>query len=186
MSLIKSYKYKNLTFLCVSLLFAFLLVRDPGVHSLLLHMGQLGYLGAFLGGVFFVSTFTIAPATVILLILAETLSPIMLAVVAGTGAVVGDLTIFQFIRSKTLFDEVKNLFAYFGGEKIHHLVHTKYFSWTLPVIGALIIASPLPDELGVSLMGISRLSTRKFILLSFLLNSIGIFLIVSASFWVKP
>ena len=51
----------------------------------------------------------------------------------------------------------------------------------LPVIGAIIIASPLPDELGVSLMGMSQMKASRFILLSYILNSIGIFLVVSAS-----
>ena len=67
-----------------------------------------------------------------------------------------------------------------------HLIHTKYFSWTLPVLGAVIIASPLPDEMGVGLMGISKLKTSQFILLSFVLNSIGIFIIVSAGAFFKP
>ena len=56
----------------------------------------------------------------------------------------------------------------------------------LPIIGAIIIASPFPDEIGVSLMGLSKLSTPKFIFISYILNSIGLFLIVSASVIIKP
>jgi len=117
--------------------------------------------------------------------LAEYLNPWEIALIAGVGAVIGDMTIFQFIRTKGLVDEIKHFFQYFGSDKLHHLIHTKYFSWTLPVIGAIIIASPLPDELGIGLMGISHLKTWKFVLVSFLLNSIGIFLIVSSSILVK-
>ena len=54
------------------------------------------------------------------------------------------------------------------------------------MIGAIIIASPFPDEIGVSLMGISKMKTYQFILISFLLNAIGIFLVVSASLVIKP
>jgi hypothetical protein len=56
----------------------------------------------------------------------------------------------------------------------------------LPVIGAIIIASPLPDEVGISLMGLSKISTPKFIFISYILNSIGLFLIISASVVIKP
>src|SRR3989344_3710076 len=127
------------------------------------------------------STFTVSIGTAILLILAENYSPVFLGIIAGLGAVAGDLTIFQFVHSRGFVEEVKHLFEFFGSDKIHHLLHTKYFSWTLPVVGALIIASPLPDELGVSLMGISRMKPYQFILLSFGLNSLGIFLILTAS-----
>jgi len=57
--------------------------------------------------------------------------------------------------------------------------------WTLPVIGAIIIASPFPDEIGVSLVGISKIKTYQFLLVSFILNAIGIFLVVSASAVIK-
>ena len=83
-------------------------------------------------------------------------------------------------------NEIKHLVEFFGGDKVMHLVHTKYFSWTLPILGAIIIASPLPDEMGVGLMGISKLKTSKFILLSFILNAIGIFLIITAGTFFKP
>lgn len=180
------YHYKNLTYLGLSLIIALILLRIEPFHNLLLGLGKMGYLGAFIGGVLFVSTFTVSIGTVILLLLVEYLNPIEIGIIAGMGAVVSDLTIFHFVRSKGLADEIKHFFQYFGSDKISHLLHTKYFSWTLPVIGALIIASPLPDELGVSLMGISRMKTSKFLLLSFLLNSIGIFLVVSASLVIKP
>ncbi|MFA5770811.1 MAG: hypothetical protein WC894_04945, partial [Patescibacteria group bacterium] len=112
--------------------------------------------------------------------------PIEIGIIAGIGAVVGDLIIFQYIRNKGLISEIKHFFEFFGSDKLKHLVHTKYFSWTLPVLGAIIIASPLPDELGVGLMGISKLETKQFILLSFTLNAIGIFLVVSAGSLLKP
>ena len=72
----KSYKYKNLTFLFLSLLLALYLFRNESFHSYLLHLGNFGYIGAFIGGILFVSTFTVATATLILLVLAEGLNPV--------------------------------------------------------------------------------------------------------------
>lgn len=180
------YHYKNLTYLVISIIAAFILFNNQSFRNLLVYFGNFGYLGALIGGMLFVSTFTISIGMVILLFLAEYLNPIEIGLIAGIGAVMSDLIIFRFIRSQGFIEEIKHFFNYFGGDKISHLLHTKYFSWTLPVIGALIIASPLPDELGVSLMGISKMKIEKFILLSFILNSIGIFLVVSAAVILQP
>ena len=182
----KHWKYKNLTFLVFSLVLAYFVLRNESLHSYLLHLGNFGYIGAFLAGILFVSTFTVATGAIILLILAETLSPIEIGLIAGLGAVVGDFVIFRFIKDD-LVKEIKQIYNLF--DRSHHfkkVLHTKYFSWTLPVVGAIIIASPLPDEVGVSLMGISKLKTYQFLLLSFILNAIGIFLVVSSSLVIKP
>ncbi len=180
------WKYTNLTFLAVSLLVALIISRYEPLHEILLHLGKLGYIGAFFAGMLFVSTFTVAIGAVVLLVLAEFLSPIEIGLVAGLGAVLGDLVIFRFIQDN-LMGEVKQLFGTIDNKhRVRHLFHSKYFSWTLPVLGAIIIASPLPDEIGVSLMGLSRMKTTQFISLSFILNAIGIFLVVSASAFIKP
>jgi len=183
----KHWKYKNLTFLLLSLILAFFVLRNETLHSYLLHLGNFGYIGAFFAGMLFVSTFTVATGAIILLVLVETLSPIEIGLIAGLGAVTGDLIIFRFVKDD-LSKEVKNIYNKF--DKNHHLkklFRTKYFAWTLPVIGAIIIASPLPDEVGVSLMEISKLKPYQFLVISFILNSIGIFLVVSASIIIiKP
>lgn len=177
----ESWKYKNLSFLIIGVIIALFLSKSQLLHAFLLNIGNLGYLGAFFAGALFVSTFTVATGAVILLILSENLSPIEIGIIAGLGAVLGDFTIFRFIKN-SLIGELESIYNHVDGN--HHftkVLHSKYFSWTLPVIGAIIIASPFPDEIGVSLMGISKMKTYKFLILSFLLNSIGIFLVVSAA-----
>lgn len=181
----RHWKYKNLTLFSISLAFAILLSRHEAFHTFLLNLGSLEYIGAFFAGILFVSTFTVATGAVILLVLAERLSPIEIGVIAGLGAVIGDFTIFRFIKDN-LLEEITPFYNRLGGSHITKVLHTKYFSWTLPVLGALIIASPLPDEVGVSLMGISKMKTYQFLFISFLLNAIGIFLVVSASSFIKP
>ncbi len=181
----KHYRYKNLTLLIISFVLALFLSRQEAFHNFLLNLGDLGYIGAFLAGILFVSTFTISTGAVILLVLAEKLSPIELGIIAGAGAVIGDLLIFKFVKDN-LISEVEPIYNQLGGKHLTSLLHTKYFSWSLPVIGAIIIASPLPDEIGVSLLGISKMKTFKFLIISFILNAIGIFLIVSASNFIKP
>lgn len=180
------YHYKNITLFGASVLVGLILLKTPIFREIIFHLGNFGYIGAFIGGILFISTFTVTVGTALLMLLAESLHPVEIGIIAGLGAVVGDLTIFQYIRNRDILNEIRHFFEYFGGDKISHLIHTKYFSWTLPVLGAFIIVSPLPDEMGVSLMGISKMRTRHFILLSFVLNSVGIFLIVSAGAIFKP
>lgn len=178
--------FKNLTYFGISIVVGLILLKTPFFRELVFYLGSYGYIGAFFGGILFVSTFTVSIGTALLLLLAETLHPIEIGIIAGIGAVVGDFIIFQYIRNKGLISEIKHFFEFFGSDKLKHLVHTKYFSWTLPVLGAIIVASPLPDELGIGLMGISKLKTSQFILLSFVLNAIGIFLIVSTGVILRP
>lgn len=182
----RRYHYKNVTYFILSVIIGVLLLNTSLFRQLIFHIGNLGYIGAFFGGFFFVSTFTVSIGTALLLLLSETLHPIEIGLIAGIGAVIGDLTIFHYIRNKGLGGEIKHLVNILGGDKIIHLIRTKYFSWTLPVLGAIIIASPLPDEMGVGLLGISKMKASQFILLSFILNSIGIFLIVFAGVILKP
>lgn len=182
----RNWKFKNLTFLLLSLLLAYFVLQNETLHSYLLHLGNFGYIGAFFAGILFVSTFTVATGAIILLVLAETLSPIEIGIVAGVGAVIGDFAIFHLVKDD-LAREIKHIYNLF--DRNHHIqkvFRTKYFSWTLPVLGAIIIASPLPDEIGVSLMGISKLRSYQFLIVSFILNSLGIFLVVSASAVIKP
>ena len=180
------WKYKNLTAVFIGIVVAIILSQNETFHSFLLHLGNFGYIGAFIAGILFVSTFTVATSALVLLVLAETLSPIEIGLIAGLGAVVGDMLIFRLIKDNLTY-EIEDIYNHMDRKKhLKKLFHSKYFNWMLPVIGSIIIASPLPDEIGVSLIGISKMNTFKFILISYILNSIGIFLIVSASVVVKP
>lgn len=182
----EKWHYKNLTFTFFGLVLAFLLSKFEIFHQFLLSLGNYGYFGAFVAGILFISTFTVAIGAVILLVLAESLSTLEIGLIAGLGAVVGDFTIFKFVKNN-LTSEIVNIYNQFDhNNHFKKLLYSRYFSWTLPVIGALIIASPFPDEIGVSLMGISKMKTYKFLIISFILNTIGIFLIISISFAIKP
>ena len=53
----------------------------------------------------------------------------------------------------------------------------KFFRWLTFLVGGLIIASPLPDELGISILGFSKMKVSWFIAISLVFNFIGILLI---------
>ena len=174
----KSWRYKNTGLLIISLVVFFYLAGTPFVERIITTMGSLGYMGPFIAGIFFVSTFTVAPASIVLYHLAELLNPLGVALSAGAGAVIGDFIIFRFFRDH-VFEELRPIFSKLGNHPVLRILSTPYFAWILPVLGAFIIASPFPDEVGIGLMGISRMKSWQFLILAFVLNSVGIFFIVT-------
>jgi len=173
----RRWSYKNTTFLVLSLGLFFYFAETDGVQNLIRQIGNLGFFGAFITGIFFVSIFTVIPATVVLFDLAKILNPIMIALIAGAGAVLGDYLIFRYLKDK-VFEELSPIINQFGGSFVKKIFLTPYFIWLLPIVGAFIIASPIPDEAGISLLGLSKVKNWQFILISFLLNSVGILVIV--------
>jgi len=171
-------KYPKFLLLILTFVAAYLLFRGRNflpLHNFLL---SLGYIGTFLAGILFVYGFTAAPATAILLILAKEQSILSAGFIAGFGALLGDLIIFQFIRH-SFADELEKL----SKEKITLYLNNKapnvLKKYTLPVIAGFIIASPLPDEIGVSLLAsVKVISIEVFSLMTYLLNTIGIFVIL--------
>ncbi|MBP9757924.1 MAG: hypothetical protein KBD06_04955, partial [Candidatus Pacebacteria bacterium] len=57
------------------------------------------------------------------------------------------------------------------------LMRFRFFRYLTFFAGGVIIASPLPDELGISLLGLSRMREIHFVPLSFAFNFLGIFII---------
>ncbi|HLG91100.1 MAG TPA: hypothetical protein VI336_03035 [Candidatus Saccharimonadales bacterium] len=176
----RGWHYKNTTLLLLSLAVFIYLARTPSVDNLIRQIGDLGYVGAFFAGVLFVSTFTVAPAAVVLYHLAGSLHPVEIALIAGLGAMIGDYIIFRFIKDK-IFSELRPLFLKFGGSYLKIVYKSPYFAWVLPLSGAFIIASPFPDEMGVSMLGLSKIKRWQFFAVTLLLNAVGIFLVVSAA-----
>lgn len=174
----RAWQYKNTALLFLSFVLFFLLLKTAFVSSMLASTGNFGYFGSFLAGIFFVSTFTVAPAVVVLYHLAEIFDPLYVALTAGLGAVLGDYFIFRFFKDY-VFDELRPMLKKIGDHPLLRIFSTPYFGWMLPILGAFIIASPFPDEVGIGLMGVSKMKNWQFLLFAFLLNSAGIFFIVT-------
>lgn len=173
----KNWPYKNTTLLLIGLVAFLYFLNSPGVQSFIQAMGSLGYLGSFICGIFFVSIFTVAPAASIIFEIARTLDPLLVAITAGVGAVIGDYLIFRFLKDN-VFAELAPVFKMKNDHILSKLFASPFFSWLIPLFGAFIIASPLPDEIGISLMGLSKIKSWQFLLVTFLLNAFGIFLII--------
>lgn len=177
-SLWRSWKFKNATFLIIALILFFYFAESDFIQSTISAMGSLGYFGSMTAGIFFVSIFTAVPASVIIFDMSKQFNPLLVAITAGAGAVIGDYLVFRFLKD-SVFEELSPIFKKSRRSFMGKIFASATFSWIVPVIGALIIALPIPDEIGITMMGLSKIKIWQFVLVTFLLNSVGIFVIVT-------
>lgn len=163
--------------IAVSIVVALVLAKTDVLVTILFSARELEVLGSFIAGMFFTSVFTTAPAIVTLGEIARVNSILLVSLFGALGAVVGDVIIFRFIRDK-FSEHLLQLARHTGiGKRTRVLLKLKLFRWVSLFVGGLIIASPLPDELGISVLGFSKMRTSWFIPLSFAFNFLGILLI---------
>ena len=132
-------------------------------------------LASFIAGMFFTSLFTVAPAGVALGELALSSAVLPVAFWGAIGAVVGDLVLFSFVKN-TLFEDIQAL-ARPWRQVWTRTLHSPLLQWVAPIVGGLIIASPLPDEFGLALLGVSHIRLALFVPIAFIGNFAGILLL---------
>lgn len=168
---------QDIGIIALSILIAIVLAQTDILVKVLTRTQELEYLGSFIAGLFFTSIFTTAPAIVTLGEIAQVNSLMGTAIFGAAGAVVGDLLIFRFVKDR-FSGHLSKLVKHQGSRKrFKTLFKLKFFRWFAFFLGGLIIASPLPDELGVSLLGFSKMRLNYFIIFSFIFNFLGILLI---------
>jgi len=165
---------KDAIILVASFLGAYILSKTGVLTYLMNSAGIFKIFGNFLAGTFFTSIFTAAPAGVILGNIAQTTSPLQMAFVGALGALLGDFLIFRLIED-TLVKDVSLALKESRYSHLKEIFGLRIFSWLPPLLGAICIASPLSDELGLMLMGLSKTRSIVFIPISFTLHFFGIF-----------
>lgn len=161
----------------LSVLIAIILAETDIIGKILVSTRETRFLGSFIAGTFFTSIFTTAPAIVTLGQIAHANSIALTAFFGAIGAVLGDLIIFRFVKDR-LSDHLMELIKHEGwGKRVRALLRLRYLRWFTFFVGGLIIASPLPDEIGISIMGLEKMKVLWFIPISFAFNFIGIIVI---------
>ncbi|MEK7546208.1 MAG: hypothetical protein AAB554_04000 [Patescibacteria group bacterium] len=173
----KKHLLKDFGVIALSLLLAIALERSGLVEHLLTATPKLRVIGSFFAGMFFTSIFTTAPAIVALGEIARSGSVLATAAVGALGSVVGDMLIFSLVRDRLSEHLMEHLKDSEGWARFAVLIRTRSFRLASLFIGGLIIASPFPDELGISLMGFSKMKMRWFVPLSYSFNFAGILII---------
>lgn len=168
--------YVDLAILCGSVALAVFIVETDLVRTVLTWVKADVALASFVAGMFFTSVVTTAPAIAVLGELGLEGNLFVVAVFGGMGAVIGDYVIFAFVRDR-VSEDIAHLMSGRSWARYRALFRRRTFKRILPFIGGFIIASPLPDELGLALLGMSHMRTSRFAIISFCFNAAGIFLI---------
>lgn len=130
----------------------------------------------FISGLFYTSFLTAPLAVVLFAVLAGSTNIYLITILGGIGAVLGDLIIIKIFRF--IFKPLSFLIHLDWFKGLKKKLHTSHLDVASYLFGMVIIASPFPDELGLVLLGTSRLSYFKLTILTFIANVIGIMAIM--------
>ncbi len=133
-------------------------------------------LAIFIAGLAFVSIFTIVPAIVVLGQFSVEYSLPMVVLFGSLGALTMDYLIFKLFRDRVGKD-AKALCQVSSHKRLFAVCNLRMSRWMLAFLGGIVIASPLPDEIGLALMGLGGVPTKAFLPISFFFNALGILLI---------
>jgi hypothetical protein len=177
-------KYPKLLLLGCSFVAAYLLSHFGYFTMLESSLNGHGYAASFLGGLLFSFGFTSPFGIAMLVEIAPHVHPLTAALVGGLGALLMDMGIFELLRFSAFHDEIHRLRETRWFVRLHALIHHEsvsekarlYLLWSF---AGMVIASPLPDEIGVTVVSsVTNIDTKAFALLCFLCNTAGILVIL--------
>ena len=171
------FKYPKVALLILAIIFSYAIFADQSIQQKIENLDSLKYAGIFIAGFFFSFGFT-TPFAVGFFITSNPSNILLAAVIGGLGAALADLTIFKIIRF-SFMDEFKKIentkLIKRIIKEIESEIPKKFRVYLLYAFSGIVIASPLPDEFGVTMLaGLSNIKTIKLIAVSYFCNTIGI------------
>jgi len=181
-TLVRKIKYPKLILLILSIFIGWLIYKDGNNFFFHQVIYELGYLGTFIAGFFFVYGFTISSSIAILLLLSPLQNFGMAGLIAFAGAVTGNLFVFRFMRISVegeLNDLSRNKLLKIIRKMIEKRTPDFVRRYLLPALAGFIAATPLPDELAIALVSWSKdVSITVFSTVAFTINMFGIFIVL--------
>lgn len=164
------------TIFILSLSMAWYLFKGGFLEDLAVSVLPFKFISQFIAGMLYASFLTSPVSVAMIAGLSKATNPITLALLAGLGAAFSDLLIVRFFRS---FSKDINLISeQLRLNKITALLRRWKIEFMIPLTGIFIVASPLPDEVGLMMLGASKLKYFQLAILTYVLNTAGILMIV--------
>jgi uncharacterized membrane protein YdjX (TVP38/TMEM64 family) len=171
-------KYPKLSLFIISVILVYFLFSGLAYKPLHDALVFMGYFGTFLAGLLYPYALTSAAGTGILLILAKEQNLLLAGVIAGIGALISDIILFLFVKHG-FGDEVQKLSKETVVRTIIRRIPDSVRVYLLAIFAGLLIASPLPTEIGIMLMtSIKNMSVKKFVIIVYILHASAIFIIL--------
>lgn len=165
--------------IAASILFAAALIRADVLGQAFAALEGAVFFGAFVAGALFTSFFTIPIALAAFGELAGSGTAWQIALGGALGATLADAALFAFVKLRL-------------SKWLIHLLEGKHYEWlhrkfryrtvrlAMPLLGAFAIASPIPDEVGLTLLGLAKARFSIVVPLSFVLHFAGIWAVIAA------
>lgn len=163
---------------------SYLLYRQGSFHWITQHLDGFGYPSIFFAGFLYSFGFTSPFAVAYFVEMAPHVSPVPAAILGAIGAATADVGIFEFV-SISMHQEIERLSATSVFRHLYALFHHDTISEKLRriarwALAAVIIGSPFPDEIGMSLLaGLTHLEGKRVTIFCFGMNTVGIFVILT-------
>ncbi len=168
---------KILLFLCCVAL-SIVLFKNHSFEYIIENLNHHGYAAMFLAGCLFSYGFTTPFAVALMIELSGEVNLFYGAALGAAGALASDFLIFSWVKFSMAseFNEINHTrpLRWIRRKINAHLRPTlqKYLGW---VVAGIIIGSPLPDEIGVSLLtGFGEMDKRVFAFIDYSANVFGI------------
>jgi hypothetical protein len=174
-------KYPKLTAFVFVIIAAYLLFKNPVISGFVSHLNSFSNFGSFIAGFFYSFGFT-SPLSAGFFLTLKTESIIFTGIIGGIGAMLADLFIFKFVKIsfKDEFEKLKKEKIF---KKIGAFTRKRFKKSVRAVVSyifaGILISSPLPDEAGITILaGFSRLKEKAIMIMGFILNTIGIIILL--------
>jgi len=175
-------KYPKIISLGLVIIFAYILFSNLFIASYISKLHEFQYLSVFLFGMLFAFGFT-APFSVGYFLTYSSPNVLLAGIIAGIGAMISDLLIFKFIKFsfKDEFEMLKKEKATLSiNQAMRKFLGERLRKGLLYVFAGMVIASPLPDEAGVTILaGLTNIKPTALAIIGFIFNTLGILILLS-------
>ena len=170
--------YPKLSAILLTYPLAFFIFASIGPEAMHLIVEPFGIGGIFVAGALYTYGFTASAAMFLIPSFLPDYPVIFIALIAGLGATLADITIFRLLKGnlKKEIDRVRRI------PSVRRIIMSPVMRPKIvrDVIGFLIIMSPFPDEIGVTFLSLARMDEPTFRIVSFAANVLGVYLLASA------
>jgi len=175
-------RYPKIIILILLIIIAYFVFKQPAVSGFVTNLNSLSYLGIFIAGMLIAFGFS-APFAVGFFITLNPSNIWLVGLIGGIGAATTDLIIFKCIKFsfKDEFDRLKNTKTLKKfNTMINHTCSRKVKLYLMYIFAEILIATPLPDEAGVTIIaGLTKVKQWILAVSSFILHTIAIIIILS-------
>ncbi len=171
-------QYPKLLLFALCILLAYVLTRMHSFEFLAESLNHQGYFAAFLGGCLFSYGFTTPFAIALFIEVADTVQIPQAALLAASGALLSDFLIFSWVKF-SMEDEFQRISLTRGlrwiKTRVTQHLRPRFQKYLALALAGIIIGSPLPDEIGVSLLsGFGSIDKKLLAVASYTCNFLGI------------